>query len=334
MRITRDSLMKLAKTKVAEMVYQDRTLICVYLTGSLLREEPLLGGTTDIDLICVHRNEPSIKREIVRFTDEVHLDIAHYDQRIFQQPRQLREDYWLGSYLCADPVVLHVQQHWFEFVQASVSDQFFRAENILIRCRPQAEAARQIWLEFYSGQVQDGPLQLHKYLQALELAANAIACLNGSPLTERRFMLEFPDRAAAVGRPGLAAGLEDLIMQESITQDEWQTWLADWETAYTAASQQADAPARLHPTRKAYYLRPMEALWSEQPGAALWPFLWTWNRMRRLLPAGSPALQSWEKIASQLALSPNHMEERLKSLDAYLDSVEETLDLWAERQGL
>jgi hypothetical protein len=334
MRITRDSLMKLTKTRVAEMIYHDRTLLCVYLTGSLLSEEPLLGGTTDIDLICVHRSEPQVQREIVRFTDEVHLDIAHYDQKIFQQPRQLREDPWLGSFLCADPIVLHVQQHWFDFLQAGVSDQFFRAENILGRCRPQAETARQIWLEFYSGQVPEGPQQLHKYLQALELAANAIACLNGSPLTERRFLLEFPARAAAVGRPGLSSGLEDLLMQESIAQDEWQSWLKDWESAYTAASQLPDAPARLHPTRKAYYLRPMEAMWSEQPGAALWPFLWTWSRMRRLLPAGSPVLQPWDNVANQLALSAAHMEERLKSLDDYLDTVEETLDIWAERQGL
>jgi hypothetical protein len=334
MRITRDSLMKLAKTKVAEMIYKDRSLICVYLTGSLLRDEPLLGGATDIDLICVHHSKPQVQREIVRFTDEVHLDIAHYDQSLFQQPRQLREDHWLGSYLCEDPIVLHVQQHWFEFVQAGVADQFYRPENILKRCRPQAEAARQIWLEFYSGQVSEGPQKLHKYLHALEQAANAIACLNGAPLTERRFLLDLPARAAAVQRPGLSAGLEDLIMQAPVPLETWQGWLQDWQAAFDAASQTPNAPARLHPTRKAYYLRAMEAMWSERPAAALWPFLWTWSRMRQLLPAGAPALQPWEVIAAQLALSPAHMEERLKELDAYLDTVEETLDIWAERQGL
>ena len=334
MRITRDSLMKLAKAKVAEMVYNDRSLVCIYLTGSMLRDKPLLGGTIDIDLICVHRSEPEIKREIVRFTDEVHLDIAHYDQKLFQQPRALRKDHWLGSYLCEDPIVMHVQQHWFEFVQAGVSDQFFRAENTLNRSRPQAEAARQIWLKFYSGQVEEGPQQLQQYLRALEQAANAIACLNGSPLTERRFLLDYPSRTVAIQRPGLAAGLEDLITQGDIPQDTWQSWLNAWTDAYDSASQAENAPVRMHPTRKAYYLRAMEAMWSENPAAALWPFLWTWSRMRGLLHPGNPALDTWNETAETLALSPAHMEDRLNTLDAYLDMVEETLDIWQEKRGL
>jgi len=334
MRITRDSLMKLAKTKVAEMTYQDRSLVCIYLTGSMLRDEPLLGGTIDIDLMCVHRSEPEIKREIVRFTDEVHLDIAHYDQALFQQPRALRQDPWLGSYLCEDPIVLHVQQHWFEFVQAGVSDQFFRPENTLKRCRPQAEAARQIWLQFYSGQVEEGPVQLNQYLRALEEAANAIACLTGSPLTERRFLLDYPARTTAIQRPGLAAGLEDLITQGDISQETWQKWLAAWAEAYDAASESENAPARLHPTRKAYYQRAMEAMWTENPAAALWSFLWTWSRMRGLLHPGNPVLDTWNGIAETLSLAPQHMEDRLNALDAYLDAVEETLDAWQQERGL
>lgn len=334
MRITRDSLMKLTKTKVAEMVYKDHSLICIYLTGSLLREEPLLGGTTDIDLICVHHNPPPLQREMIRFTDEIHLDIAHYDQNLFQQPRQLRQNPWLGSYLCEDPIVLYVQQHWFEFVQAGVSDQFFRAENILKRSRPLAEAARRIWLEFYSGQIAEGPGQLHQYLQTLELSANAIAGLHGAPLTERRFLLDYPARAAALERPGLSAGLEDLIMPDPVPDADWQNWLSTWESAFETASQLENAPPHLHPTRKAYYLRAMQAMWSERPAAALWPFLWTWSRMRTVLHAGDPAQQAWQQIAAQLGLAPAHMEDRLKELDAYLDSVEETLDTWAARQGL
>jgi hypothetical protein len=334
MRITRDSLMKLAKAKVAEMVYKDRSLVCIYLTGSMLRDAPLLGGTIDIDLICVHRNEPPTPREIVRFTDEVHLDIAHYDQKIFQHPRTLRKDHWLGSYLCEDPIVMHVQQHWFEFLQAGVSDQFFRPENTLNRCRPQAEAARQIWLAFYSGQVKEGPQQLQQYLRAMEQAANAIACLNGSPLTERRFLLDYPARTAAIQRPGLAAGLEDLITQGDVPQDTWQTWLNAWADAFDSASEAENAPVHLHPTRKAYYLRAMEAMWTENPAAALWPFLWTWSRMHSLLHPGNPALETWNKITETLALSPAHMKDRLNALDAYLDMVEETLDIWQEKRGL
>ena len=79
-----------------------RTVVCIYLTGSLLTEEPLLGGTTDIDLICVHRQRTAMRREIVRLVDEVHLDIGHFTQADFDQPRHLRQDPWLGPYLSPD----------------------------------------------------------------------------------------------------------------------------------------------------------------------------------------------------------------------------------------
>ncbi len=75
-------------------------LACIYLTGSLLSGSPLLGGTTDIDLVFVHTSTPAFPREeVVRLSDEVHLDIAHFSQTIFHQPRHLRVDPWVGAHL-------------------------------------------------------------------------------------------------------------------------------------------------------------------------------------------------------------------------------------------
>ncbi|MFN7037533.1 MAG: hypothetical protein ACK4SN_14335, partial [Bellilinea sp.] len=114
MRITLEALHKAARESAERYARRDRSLVCIYLTGSLLGDEPLLGGTTDIDLIFVHTTLPPYGREIVRLTDEIHLDIAHLPQSVFQQPRRLRADTWIGSFLCANPIPLHDLGHWFE----------------------------------------------------------------------------------------------------------------------------------------------------------------------------------------------------------------------------
>ena len=131
MRITRALLHKLARDNAEKIVRRNRELVCIYLTGSLLEAEPLLGGTTDIDLIVVHNSQPAYPREMVHLSDEVHLDIAHLSIDSFRQPRSLRTDPWLGSFLNANPTLLHDTQHWFEFTQASAGAQFDQPENVI-----------------------------------------------------------------------------------------------------------------------------------------------------------------------------------------------------------
>ena len=333
MRITRETLLKAAKDWTAARLRQDRNVVCVYLTGSLLSEEPLLGGTTDIDLIFVHPNDPEKPREIVRLTDEVHIDVAHLSQSVFHQPRHLRLDAWVGSYLCAGPLMLHDTQHWFEFTQASAFSQFFRPENVMERSRPAAEAARQTWLELHSLTGAPDAHSRWAYLKALENAANAIAVLNGPPLTERRFLLQFAQRAQTVGRPGLAGGLVDLYMPEKPDAETWQMWLENWRTAFSAASQLPDYPPRLHPCRLLYYERAADALFSDHPEAAVWMLLRTWTLALISLPEDSSLLTAWEGACQSCGLGGAEFSHRLASLDTYLDSVEETLDIWAQKNG-
>ncbi len=54
MRITPEILQKLARDTVAQRTRSDRDVVAVYLQGSLLRDDPLLGGTADIDLFFIH----------------------------------------------------------------------------------------------------------------------------------------------------------------------------------------------------------------------------------------------------------------------------------------
>ena len=91
MRITPALLLKIARDTVAQRTRSDRGLLSIYLHGSLLEDDPLLGGTADIDLGVIHDEEYSMEREIQRLTDEVHLDIAHHARSDYRWARSLRD---------------------------------------------------------------------------------------------------------------------------------------------------------------------------------------------------------------------------------------------------
>jgi len=334
MRITREALLKLARDRAELLARQDRSLICIYLTGSLLHESPLLGGTTDIDLICVHSDEPPQPRVVTRISNEVHIDEAHYSQSVFHQPRRLRLDPWVGTYLIHNPLPLYDVQHWFEFTQATVSDKFYTPEMVIQRVRPLAEAARSAWV----GLVNDPPAsrteQTWTFLKALENAGNALAVLQGPPLTERRFFLELPDRAQMIDRPGLAAGLADLFLAD-LPAGSWESWLPAWEAALASAASLPGCPARLSTPRRAYFTRAVAAMQADEPAAALWILLRTWTQAAALLQPGQPGmLEPWESALQTLHLGANALATRLDALDAWLDSLEELLDNWAQKYGV
>jgi len=333
MRITRETLLKIARDTAAQRVRTSRRIVCIYLTGSVLADEPLIGGTADIDLVCVHDSEPPMRREVVRLVDEVHLDIGHYPQSDFGQPRHLRQDPWLGPYITSHPLLLHDMAHWFDFAQAAITAQFNTPENVLARAHAFSDTARQTWLNLrLSGEVT--PEQVWGYLRALENSGNAIAALSGAPLTERRFWLGLPARAEAVGRPGLATGLLDLLLPEALPAGDWQSWQPHWQNAMAAATQSPLCPARLHPARLPYYLRSAAALFEPSPAAAAWLALRTWTQAAALFPADSAGLAPWRSVLASLGLDAAGFSARLDAFDAYLDSLEETLDTWGKENGI
>jgi hypothetical protein len=332
MRINRSVLLKNARNAVAELTYHDHSLICAYLTGSLLSDDPMLGGTTDIDLICVHTDTPAVRREVARITDEVHLDIAHYPQADYAHLRELRQDPWLGSYLCERSIVYHDVQHWFEFTQASVCAQFMRPDHILQRAQPLIENARKRWIELGKMTKAFSPPQVRSYLKAIENAANAIAILNGPPLTERRFLLKFEERVKAIGRPGLSAGLEELFYQP-VTLETWKEWLDGFQQAFVAACKVKESPPWLKPFRLPYYKYAAVELFNQHPTVSAWIVLRSWTDAMCYLTASDQHIPAWQKACQELLLGEDQYTWRLDGLDAYLDSVEEALDAWAEENG-
>jgi hypothetical protein len=336
MRITRETLLKVARDNADLHARQDRSIVTVYLIGSLLGDEPLIGGVTDVDLVMIHNGPPAQERELVRLSDEVHLDITHQPQSLYQQPRQLRVEPWLGPAIYATSP-LHDTQHWFEFAQASVRSQFTRADYALERAKPFAAQARQTWLHS-RGQpalAVDPVEALAETLQIVAAAANAVASLTGAPLTARRFLLAFPQRAQAVGQPDLYGRLLALLGAGQVEAGTMRGWLPAWGEAFDAAGQLPSAPLRLHPYRRLYFERAFEALLAgDTPHTALWPLLTTWTQALAALHGAPSYLEPWMAACRQLALTPEAREHSLSALDAFLDTVEEILDRWAQDNGI
>lgn len=332
MRITREMLLKVARDAVARQARVSPGLLAAYLCGSLLEEEYLLGGTGDIDLVYIYAEPVAVPREVVRLTDEVHLDIAHHYQKEYRDTRGLREHPWLGPALntCR---ILHDPQHFLDFTQASVRGQFDRSDHVFKRARQHLDQARSIWLSYQVSAKHPEPQDLFAYLQALDHAANAVAGISGPPLTERRLLVHFPERAVALGRPGLYAGLLGLLGAPNLPEAALSQWLPHWQAAYRSVPQ-AQAPVRLHSARLAYYLQAIAALAeSPQPENALWLLLRTWTLSAGLCPPDSDERRMWHRACDELDLVGPAFAERILALDAYLDSVEETLEDWARANG-
>jgi predicted nucleotidyltransferase len=334
MRINRQTLMKIAEDTVERRARKDSSLLAAFLCGSVLEEEYLLGGATDIDLVFIHTDAVPDEREIVRLTDEVHLDIAHYPQKAFRQTRMLRLHPWLGPTIFGCKV-LYDPQHFMDFTQASVRGQFQRPDYVLERSRQQVDSARQIWMSFYTDlPEQPGPQELHLYMRAVEFTGNAFASLYGAPLTERRFLLDYRQRVEAADRGGLYPGILGLLGAPHVDVDALQIWQAAWRVCLESLP--ADqVPPRLDGQRIPYYQLAFEAILDgSQPMAVLWPLLNTWTQAATLLPEDADSLAAWQKACGFLGLLGAGFAERVEALDAYLDMVEEALDDWAHSSGV
>lgn len=332
MRINRKMLLKLANDAVEKNVESDRSIMAVYLQGSLLGNHPLIGNTADIDLFFVHSDEDRTEREITRISDEIHLDISHHAHILYRQPRELRLHPWLGPaiYGCK---IMYDPQHFMDFVQASVRGQFNNTENVLHRVRKQSEHAREMWEAFYNTQCIPDPHDAILYLRALEHAVNSVAGLRGENLTERRFLQNLPRIAEAAGKPGLYPGFLGLLGATSVDVSSMRSWLDEWREAYHATPIDVK-PAHLHSHRFKYYERALLVLLeSESPHDALWPLWHTWTQLISSLPANSVHRSAWQEAGEQLGLLGPAFEEKIVGLDAYLDLVEELLEDWARAHG-
>ncbi|HSJ88321.1 MAG TPA: hypothetical protein VK909_14000 [Anaerolineales bacterium] len=335
MRVTRESLIRIAKETAQQRFFNERDIIAAYLTGSLVSDvDPMLGGTADIDIIFVHIDEPKQRREFVKLTPDFHLDISHRARGEFKRPRELRLDPWLGWEMY-DPMLLFEREKFFEFVQAGLRAGFeFNAPApALQRSRSLLSHGRQIWRDLLQTGDMLVPTDITQYLKSLFPAVNAVAELSGPPLYERRLMLEFPARADTAQRLGMNAGLIGLLGGLGLDPSQLRAWLPEWKLAFEAAAENPRVDMLIHPARVNYYEKGIIGiLESETPVAALWPLLQTWTLAVEVLP--DHAVDAWRAVCAQLGLTGTSFEERVEGLDQFLDEVEALLDELAKEHGL
>jgi hypothetical protein len=335
MRVTRETLIRVAKETAQERAFNDHDIIAAYLTGSLVSDtDPMLGGSADIDVILVHASEPDHKREFVALTPDFHLDISHRARAEFKRPRELRLDPWLGWEMY-DPMLLFEREKFFEFVQAGLRAGFeFNAPApALKRSRILLSHGRGIWRDLLQTGDTVTPKDVAQYMKSLYHAVNAVAELSGPPLQERRLMLEFAPRAETAQRPEMNTALISLLGATELRSSMLNEWLPDWRLAFESAMGHSSVDPRIHPARLNYYDKAIRAiLVSENPRAALWPLLQTWSLAVDVLP--EHALEPWRSACRHLRLTAADFEGRVEGLDHYLDDVEALLDELAMQYGL
>lgn len=333
MRINREILLKIAKDTIDREARTHRDILSAYLIGSLLDPEPLLGGATDIDLVFIWNSAPPGERAIQPLTDQIHLDIAHHSRTLYRQARRLRQHPWLGQDI-ARAKILYDPQHFMDFTQASVRGMFDRPEYVLERAQRLAELGRQAWLQFVTQPREVSPAVVGEYLAALENTANAVASLEGAPLTERRFLVGFKARTETLGQGGLYQGLLGLIGGLNLSPDVYRGWLPTWSEDFERVGSPPALPT-VAPARRYYFTQAFEALVaSPQPEAGLWPLLRSWTRLAAASQPDSPERSGWQEAFRQLELLGEAFSDRVEGLDAYLDRVEEVLESWGRERGV
>jgi hypothetical protein len=332
MRVTKNTLLRLAKETVQERAYNDKSITAAYLTGSLLQEDPFLGKAADIDLVFIHAESPSIRREILPLSETIHLDIVHREKADYLPPRSLRKNPWLGSELY-DPMLLYETEHFFEFTQASLRAGFTDAAPTLQRAYRLLNRSRQRWLDIRPRATSPDAETLALYFKGVYHAVNIVAALDGAFLTERRLLLEFPAHAEALGKPEFTARLYAMLSSAAPDPDQLSAWIPLWEANFLDASTSSLADTRLHPARKRYYQNAFEAfLESDAPLASLWALLRTWTLAAKVLPESKTA--AWTQAMQDIGLLGEGFQERVQALDSFLDDIEEMLEAKAAANGL
>ncbi len=333
MQITTDLLHKYAENTVKQFRSADYTILAAYLTGSIVTEaNPFLGGTTDIDLVFIHIGNPEIQREILSLNDDIHYDIAHHAQRDYSERIALRTHPWLGPIL-SESITIYDPQHFMDLTQASVRGLFHRPGNALQRAQTQFDNARRGWFGFQPSPQDPGPQEILGYFRILDSAANAIALLVGEPLTERRFLLNFPERANRIQHPGLYPGMLGMLGAPRVDKEKLASWISHWESIFDSLPKEGRHP-RLNPHRRYYYLKAFDIILdSDQPENILWPLLRTWTLAAASLESGDPEFQNWRDSLQHIGLLGSGFAERILALDAFLEQVEAAIKTWQTKTG-
>jgi predicted nucleotidyltransferase len=326
--ITAQKLIELAAEDV-ERRKADADLVAAYLVGSVVTGDPLLGGTADVDLVLVHRQEPSTEREFLTLSRDVHLDVAHHPMVRYGQPRRLRYDPWLGPSV-REARVLYDPQHFIDWAVAGARGQFERADAVTARAEALLIVARRNAAAAASTQP-----WLGHYLRALVQACNAAAALVAPPACGRRASQTLEHRFITLGDPSLFEAYQSLHGATALSDQDVAKAISVWARA--AEVLQAESQPALSEARAAYWLNGFRSLAEAgRPDAAVWPLLFTWETVLHPPgsgPRGSRIDADFAPVLERAALEDGQRDDRLLALEAFTDRIEGLVQAWASRQG-
>lgn len=329
MRVVRERLIDLARRETQRRDTRGG-LLAAYIIGSVAQGEPFVGGSADVDLVLVHRDQPTPHREMLPLTPEIHLDIAHHTRDEYVQPRLLRVHPWLGPAL-VEPVVLYDPDRFFEWVQAGTRGQFHRPDHAFARARGFLDSAHKA-----RERLDGNGAWPRDYCLAVMDAANAAACLVGPPAVGRRAAVILAQRSAALGHPEVYQAFLRLTGADTSTGWQVPEWLGAWARAFDAASGTSADP-QLAACRRAYHLNALQALAeSGEAESLIWPLLSAWQRVMATLEASELASEhraAWEAFLARLRISPRDAALRAAELDVYLEHIQAVVEAWAEQKG-
>ncbi|MCX6079823.1 MAG: hypothetical protein NTW32_09850 [Chloroflexi bacterium] len=329
MHINRDALIKLAKDTVEKRFAHDPNVTAVFLVGSLRPEHAVVESAADVDLLVLHNGELPRDREIIKLSNEYHIDISYENASLYAQPRELRGDGWRG-WAMWDPHLLYQKGRFFEYTQSVVRAQFEEPLNIIKRSRYFAEPARAAWTEMQMDPESASPL---KILTVAFNAANSLACLSGTPIPERRLLAEFPARANILDQADLIQTIFRCV-SNNVSVEKTRQWLPEWEHCFLAAAH-SPADLRLHSARRSYYKIAIEnQINSDLPRAALWPMLHTWALASENGTFTEDHTRAWQSVCAEAGLDTEGYPERLQALDNFLDRMEEIFEQLMVDNGL
>jgi hypothetical protein len=328
--ITTDRLIHLAKEEVKSRAERPG-LIAAFLVGSVLENEPLLGGCTDVDIVLIHSTVQLQPREFKRLSRQVHLDIHHYTKQDFENPRQLRTDPLLGCSLCKS-LRLHDPDHFFDWAHAAACARFNRPDNKLARAHILLDQSR----SQRSRLDQANPLWPSNLQQAAWDGVNALCCLERQPALGRRAVLKL--RAQLQSLDALSHYSKFLDFFQVDRMDQWNVpaWLTGFGKAFDLAIQLKQS-AHFNPVRRDYFLKAFQSLAETgNPEAAVLSMLKFWP-----LPLNNedPMLQLVEEAKTRQSMLAatgfvdESYDQKLMKLEALLDDIELFIEDWGVAHG-
>ncbi len=194
--IENELLVKLAKDFAQRLALETPSLEAACLVGSVVRQEPSLGDSIDINIIGIDSDvSETAKPQLVYQSETVLITYLPVAKARFTNKKLLRRDPFLGPAMY-EATSLYDTRHQFDLIQAGLRSNFFSADNMYYRARAACEKAQQTFqsLAQYTRVLPDTPFppaDLLKLNRVFDYGMTAVLMLARLPASGRRHMIQF-----------------------------------------------------------------------------------------------------------------------------------------------